>query len=81
MKTVYLKRLVLGGIDGAVKLNGEHNLEVCNNQIQFDECAEYSIESETGWYKDKLDYQDATKDEFDTLFIETVATINELSKI
>lgn len=33
------------------------------------------------WHRDALGYVDATKEEFDTLFIETVTSINELSKI
>ena len=85
MKTTYLKRMLeypnRKGIQAVVKITNKQALHCCSNSIEvdgadLDDTDEYWIT-----FYESLRYIDATKEEFDTMLIEAVKLINELSKI
>ena len=81
----YLKRLLeypnRKGIQAVVKIADKQALHCYNNSIEvdgsdLDDTNEHWISFYQG-----LGYIDATKEEFDTMLIEAVKLINELSKL
>lgn len=81
MEITYLKRTgtFSKSPTSILKISNENVLHATQDQLEREETDE-SIEETAKWYMEVLDYREATKEEFDELFIKTANYINEISK-
>ena len=81
----YLKRLTefpnRKGIQAVVKITNKQALHCYNNSIEVDGSDLDDTDDHWITFYQGLGYVEATKEEFDTMYIKAVSLVNELSKL
>lgn len=81
MDIVYLKTVKLANeISTSIKITPNGVLYVTEEEISTSELTD-SMTAEIAWYRKEFNVVDCTKAEFDNFYIDTVASINEISKL